>query len=124
MRVMWWVFMGMVSERRGEREVSGVLDEPVLEGGGVEVEEVACEGAGEPWDAVGVREGAGEGGGESEPCGAVSVVDEGSGAAGPLGAVWLGVEGGEGGEGIVGGACGEPEDVAGGGGGGGLGERG
>lgn len=106
--------------RRGEWEVSGVLDDPVLEGGGVEVEEVACEGAGEPWEAVGVREGAGERGGESEPCGAAPVVDEGAWAAGPLGTVGMGVEGAEG---IVGGAGGEPEDVAGGGGGGGLGER-
>lgn len=101
--------------------MSGVLDDPVLEGGGREVEEVACEGAGEPWDALGSWEGAGEGGGEGEPCGAAPVFDEGAGAAGPLGAIGLGVEGAEG---VVGGASGEPEDVAGGGVGGCLGERG
>jgi hypothetical protein len=120
MRVMWWVFMGELLQRRWELEMSGVLDDPVLEGGGWEVEDVACEGAGEPWDAVRRREGAGEGGGESEPCGAAPVFDEGAGAAGPLGSFGLGAEGAED---IVSRARGEPEDFSGGGGCGGWGER-
>lgn len=113
----WGVLLG----RRCGLEMSGVLDDPLLEGGGREVEEVACEDAGEPWDAVGGGEGAGDGGGEGEPCGAALVVDEGAGAAGPLSAFGLVAEGAED---IVSGARGEPEDFAGGGGCGGGGERG